>query len=157
MKELTEYRANLIEQLKKAAIAFREECLATPDPYTPLEENGWNVHQIAVHTRDIEKLVYGLRARRTTEETDPAFQNFDGEAHMAKSYNVNEPLDELLNGFIQNIESLIGLLQSLPPEAWSRVSRHTTLGSGLTLQTWVEKGLAHIQEHLEQVKRHNEK
>jgi len=35
------------------------------------------------------------------------------------------------------------------------VSRHTTLGSGLTLQSWVEKDLAHIEEHLETVRKQN--
>jgi hypothetical protein len=42
-------------------------------------------------------------------------------------------------------------LRGLPLDSWSRVSRHTTLGSNLTLQTWVEKDLAHIEEHLETV------
>jgi hypothetical protein len=41
----------------------------------------------------------------------------------------------------------------LPPEAWSRVSRHTNLGRGLTLQSWVEKNLAHIKEHLEEIRK----
>jgi hypothetical protein len=40
-------------------------------------------------------------------------------------------------------------------EAWSRTSRHTTFGSGFTLQTWVERDLAHIQEHLKAVKQEN--
>jgi hypothetical protein len=62
-------------------------------------------------------------------------------------------LSELLNGFVQSVEALIELLRALPPQAWSRVSRHTTLGSGLTLQSWVEKNLAHITEHLEEVKK----
>jgi hypothetical protein len=72
---------------------------------------------------------------------------------MAEHYNAQEPLSELLSGFVQSVEALAGLLRSLPPEAWSSVSRHTTLGSGLTLQSWVEKDLAHIAEHLEEVKR----
>jgi hypothetical protein len=31
------------------------------------------------------------------------------------------------------------------------------LGRGLTLQSWVEKDLAHIREHLETLKKHNRK
>ena len=58
MKELTEYRANLINELSTAARAFRAACLAVKDPYAPLEPGGWNVHQLAVHTRDVDKLVY---------------------------------------------------------------------------------------------------
>lgn len=157
MKELLEYRMNLMEELEEAAKAFRAECLAVLDPYEPLEEGGWNVHQIAVHTRDVDKLVYGLRVRRTALEDNPEFPNFDGDAYMADHYDAKESLREVLDGFVQSVEALIELLRALPAEAWSRASRHTTLGGGLTLQTWVEKNLGHIEEHLEAVKKQNKK
>lgn len=155
MKELEEYRRKLLERLESAAKAFRDECLSVRDPYAPVDAGGWNVHQIAVHTRDVDKLVYGLRVHRTAMEENPEFPNFDGETYMTEHYNAHEPLRELLNGFVDSIAALIELLRALPVEAWSRVSRHTTLGSGLTLQTWVEKNLAHIREHLEEVKKQN--
>lgn len=155
MKELKEYRAKLIERLVSRAREFREACLAVSDPFEPLGEDGWNVHQIAVHTRDVNKLVYGMRAHRTAEEDDPEFQNFDGDAFMAEHYNTGEPLKELLDGFVANVEALAGMLRELPVEAWSRTSRHTTFGSGFTLQTWVERDLAHIEEHLKAVRQEN--
>lgn len=157
MKELKEYRKSLMEKLEDAAKAFRAECLAVQDPYAPLAEDGWNVHQIAVHTRDVNELVYGSRARRTALEDNPEFQNFDGEAYMAEHYDSKESLSEVLNGFVANVEALIELLRALPLEGWSRLSSHSTLGSGLTLQTWVEKNLAHIEEHLATVKKQNKK
>lgn len=153
MKELEEYRTNLLERLEETAKAFREACLAVQDPHARLESGGWNVHQIAVHTRDVEKRVYGLRVRTTAQEDDPQFPNFDREAYMAEHYDPQEPLNELLNDFVQNVESLVEFLRALPPQAWSRVSRHATLGRGFTLQSWVEKGLAHIRAHLEDVKK----
>ena len=153
MKELSEYRKNLIENLAQAAQDFRAAALAVKDPYVPLEEGGWNVHQIAVHTRDVDKLVYGLRARRTAAEDNPAFLNFDGDAYMAEHYSAAERMDGVLDDFLQSVESLVEMLRALPVEAWSRESSHATLGSGMTLQTWVERGLAHIQEHLETVKK----
>ena len=152
MKELAEYRMKLMERLAEAAKAFRRECLALQDPYAPLEEEGWNTHQVAAHTRDVDRLVYGLRARRTALEDNPEFPNFDGNAYMAENYDPAESLSELLDGFVESVESLIELLRALPVEAWSRESRHATLGSGFTLQAWVERNLAHIQEHLESVK-----
>jgi hypothetical protein len=111
------------------------------------------VHQIAVHTRDVDKVVYGLRVHRTALEDNPEFPSFDGEAYMAQNYDANESLQDVLNGFVESIEALVELLRALPAESWSRLSRHTTLGSGLTLQIWVEKNLAHMQEHLEEVKK----
>lgn len=155
MKELKAYRENLIERLVSTAREFREACLAASDPFEPLAEDGWNVHQIAVHTRDVNDLVYGMRARRTAEEDDPEFQNFDGDAYMAEHYNAGEPLKDMLDGFVANVEALAGMLRVLPVEAWSRTSRHTTFGSGFTVQTWVERDLAHIHEHLRTVRQEN--
>jgi hypothetical protein len=157
MKELEEYRMSLLQRLEEAAKAFRTEALAVKDPHTPLDKDGWDVHQIAVHTRDVDKLVYGLRVRRTAVEDNPEFPSFDGEAYMAEHYDSKESLIELLNSFVENVEALIELLRALPSEGWSRLSSHSTLGSGLTLQSWVEKGLAHIEEHLETLKRQNKK
>ena len=155
MKELAEYRVNLMKKLEDSAQAFREECLKANDPYAPFDAAGWNVHQIAVHTRDVDELVYGLRARQTAVEENPEFPNFDGEAYMSANYNSSEPLNEIVDSLVENVRALVELLRAIPLEAWSRVSRHTTLGSELTLQTWVEKDLAHIQEHLDTIQEQN--
>jgi hypothetical protein len=152
MKELTEYRVNLIARLVQDAHAFRAECLAVEDPFASID-GGWNVHQIATHTRDVDQLVYGLRARRTAVEDNPEFPNFDGEAYMKEHYSPDEPLNQIVNQLVQNVESLAQTLQALPVEGWSRVSRHASLGTGFTLQSWVERGLAHIDEHLETIRK----
>ena len=151
MKELLEYRASLLERLVHAAQNFRHACLAAEDAFTPLD-SGWSVHQIAVHTRDVDQMVYASRARRTALEQDPEFQNFDGDAYMIEHYSANEPLDKILDELVQNVESLAQTLRALPKEAWSRESSHVTLGHGFTLQAWVERGLAHIEEHLRTVR-----
>lgn len=153
MKELNEYRTKLMGRLVSAAREFREACLAVPDAFAPLDASGWNAHQVAAHTRDVNRLVYGLRARRTAEEENPEFTNFDGDAYMAENYNAQEPLSEILDGLVGDVEALTGTLRQLPAEAWSRESRHETLGGGFTLQTWVERDLAHVEEHLETVRK----
>ena len=153
MKELMEYRRQLIEKLVNAAKEFRAECLAVKDPFAALDEGGWNTHQVAAHTRDVDALVYGLRARRTATEDNPEFESFDGDKHTAEHYNPNEPLDAMLNGFVESVERLAEVLRGLPHEAFARESRHATLGSGFTLQTWVERALAHIEEHVATVRR----
>ena len=146
----------MLEKLQEAARAFRTECLAAADPYAPSKQ-GWSVHQIAVHTRDVDQLIYGLRARRTAMEDHPKFESFDGDAYMAKNYDASESLEDLLTGFVENVDALVELLRDLPPEGWSRPSSHATLGQGLTLQSWVEKDLAHIEEHLKDVIEKNKK
>lgn len=153
MKELNEYRAKLMDRLGEAVKEFQTACLAVKDPYAPIEKDGWNVHQVAVHARDVDKMVYGLRARRTLAENNPEFPNFDGEQYMQEHYDPKEPLRDLLDGLRKNMESLVGMLRSMPDEGWSRLSSHATQGSGLTLQTWVERGLEHLEEHLATVKK----
>lgn len=154
MRELTEYRTNLTQRLGTAAREFRSECLAVKDAFAPLEPGGWNTHQVAAHTRDVARLVYGARVRRTASENDPEFENFDGETYMARHYSREEPLGNILDELVSQVEDLVGMLQGLPPVDWARLSSHVMLGRGLTLQSWVEKGLAHIEEHLETVTRH---
>lgn len=117
MKELIEYRQKLIDRLIETAHEFRAECMAVQDATTPLEAGGWTVHQIAAHARDIDKLVYGLRARRTAAEQNPRFENFDGEEYMTEHYSKSEPLVEILNGLVEHVENLAEKLHALPSEA----------------------------------------
>jgi hypothetical protein len=153
MKELEEYRQKLLTRLTTAVDDFRSACLAVEDPYAELEPGGWNVHQVAVHTCDVDKLVYGARVRRTLSEDKPEFLNFDGDAYMVQHYDRNQPLPALLDGFVQSVGSLVAMLREMNAQGWSRESSHETLGSGLTLQTWVERGLDHIEEHLATVRK----
>jgi hypothetical protein len=153
MKEITEYRTLLLQKLTAAAKDFQTACLAVQDPFAPLEEGGWNVHQTAAHTRDVDKFVYGIRAKRTALEDNPEFESFDGDAYTRDHYSADEALQTLLDDLVQNVEALADILRALPDEAWSRVSRHVKLGSGFTMQSWVERGLAHIEEHLETVQK----
>ena len=153
MKELIEYRTKLIARLVEAAREFRTVCLAVQDISMPLEAGGWTVHQIAAHVRDVDKLVYGLRVRTTAAEANPEFQNFDGEEYMVEHYSRTEPLNEILDGLVEQAQDLAEVLRTLPGEAWARTSSHVMLGRGLTLQTWVEKDLAHIEEHIQSIRK----
>jgi hypothetical protein len=153
MKELIEYRQKMLERVLGATAEFCAACRAVEDPFAAVDEGGWNTHQLAAHTRDVDKLVYGLRTRRTVTEDNPEFQRFDPENWVKTLYDVSEPLASILDEFSANMEGLVSLLRELPAEAWARESRHPTLGGGLTTQTWVERGLSHIEEHLASVKK----
>jgi hypothetical protein len=72
---------------------------------------------------------------------------------MWEHYNPDEPLAFILDELSASVKETVSLLQGLPPEAWSRTSSHEIYGDGFTLQTWVERGLAHIREHLETVQK----
>ena len=108
------------EKMLAAAKTFRAACLAVADDKAPLEACGWNVHQLASHTRDVEIYVYGARMRRTVEEENPEFQDFDAEAWMAEHYDPNEPFGELLDKFMTSVQEAVDWLHTLPTEAWAR-------------------------------------
>jgi len=151
MKELIEYRINLTARLEQAAREFVEACKAR-DAFANIEGSDWTVHQIAFHTRDVDKLVYGARIQKTLREDNPKFENFDADSWMSAHYDKEEPLDKILNEFLKSITKLRETLLNLPNEVWSRESRHASLGGGQTLQLWVESSLAHVEEHLKALK-----
>jgi hypothetical protein len=152
MKEVIEYRVKLIERLREAAQEFRAACEAIHAAGKKIDGD-WTLHQIAAHTRDVNKLIYGSRVHLTISENNPEFKNFDADNWMRAHYNLEESLSTILDEFTFNVEDLCNELNNQPREAWSRVSRHETMGSELTMQLWVERSLAHIEEHLQAVKK----
>lgn len=145
-------RQHLIDEIAASAEAFCAACRAVRDPFQPVEAGGWNTHQVAVHVRDVDAQVYGMRILRSVAEESPLFPNFDQEAWIAEHYDPDEPLESILDGLSASVKNLAGLLRSLPDPAWSRPSRHEINGD-FVLQTWVERSLSHLKEHLETVQR----
>jgi len=152
MKELFEYRVKMIERLSEAAHEFQTACMTVKNPFEKVDDE-WTLHQIASHTRDVDKLIYGVRIRQTLNEENPEFKSFDADGWMAAHYNKEESLTGILDEFIASVEELCKTLRELPQEAWSRESRHETMGGGLTSQLWVERNLQHIEEHLQTLKK----
>jgi hypothetical protein len=151
MKELLEYREKLIARVGEATKEFCLACESFENPFEKVDE--WNVHQIAAHTRDVEKLVYGERVRKTLVEENPQFKSFDADAWLANIYNKDEPLNKILIDLDASVSDLYNILKNLKQEDWSRLSSHQSAGNELTLQVWVERGLAHVEEHLKSLKK----
>lgn len=151
MKELLEYRVFLVNRLSQAVKEFCEAC-EPRDPSMKFEGE-WTLHQIAAHMRDLNRLVYDKRVQEIIAEENPLFENFDPEAWMMSHYEPNEPMKKILDEFKANVDKFCETLSALPVEAWSRESRHETIGDKLPLQLWVERGLAHIEDHLKEIKK----
>ena len=176
MEALLEYRQRFLEKLSAAPDELRAALAGIRDPHAPLEEGGWNSHQIVVHTctcasagmRDVNAQVYPPRLYRILNEENPTFENFDGDAWMAAHYgsllgyhygsavgyhyDPNEPLETILAEFTRQCAEVADRLHSLPAEAWNRPGTHPSYGTH-PLQWWAERMLAHIEEHLAQVSR----
>lgn len=146
MKELLEYRVFLVNRMEQAT---KEFCLACESlGASTLVDEEWNVHQTAVHVRELYQQVYRERMLRTLHEENPLFGDFDPDEWMATHYKKEESLEIVLSEFGSSMDELCKVLRDVPVEAWSRVSHHEIIGEGLTLQLWAERGLAHIEEHL---------
>ena len=149
---VVDYRARLLKQLSESSAAFCAACRAAADPFKPVDQAGWDIHQLAAHVRDVEAQSYGLRVHRTLAEDYPLFPKFRAEVWAAGHYDPNEPLEKILSELEDNVRSMLAELKTRPESAWSRLGRHEIQGDR-TLQIWVERSLEHIQEHLETVRK----
>lgn len=152
MKELLEYREKLVARYSEATKEFCAACELFENPFEKVDGD-WNVHQIASHIRDVENEIYGARIRKTLNEDNLQFKSFDADAWMANHYNKDEPLNKILIDFDSNVTETCTILKNLGQTDWSRLSSHESAGNELTLQLWVEKSLAHIEEHLQALKK----
>jgi hypothetical protein len=152
MEELWEYRQRFLDRLAAVPDELRAALVAIADPRAPLEEGGWNSHQVIVHMRDVNAQVYPPRLHRILDEENPTFENFDGESWMAAHYDPHEPLEAILAEFTRQCAEVTGRLRSLSAEAWNRPGTHPSYGTH-PLQWWAERMLAHIEEHLMQMRR----
>jgi hypothetical protein len=150
-KELLEYRARLLDRINAATEEFCILVRKVKDPFAPIEA-GWNTHQVASHVRDVNEVVYGVRIRRTINEKVPFFNDFNADAWAAEHYRADEPLEDILADLETSVSATLSILQELPSQAWSRMGRHEINGE-FPLQYWVERALAHTQEHVDTLKK----
>ncbi len=150
-KELLDYRTRLINRLESATLEFCAACRAAEDPFLQLKTGEWNVHQLAAHVWDVDQNAYGLRIRKVLEEQHPSFENYDADAWFLSHYDSSVPLEKMLTDLEQRAKEIVPVLRDLKPEDWNRLGHHQVQGD-YTLQTWVERAVGHLEEHLEALK-----
>ncbi|MCC7117894.1 MAG: hypothetical protein IT310_05155 [Anaerolineales bacterium] len=151
MKELLEYRVFLVRRLERAADEFCSACLNL-EPTQKITADK-TAHQLVFYARGLNELVYDFRARKTLSEENPLFENFDPPEWLAQHYDPTEAYAKILDEFKTQVHALCVTLAQIPSADWSRVSSHQLLGNDLTLQLWVEYGLAQIEERLVEIRR----
>lgn len=162
MKELLEYRRDLIERYAAQPEALYREIAPFPseDLHVPLERGGWSPHQIVAHIQAVELGAYLPRLLRLLEGQpgdDPVggrgrivLEDFDAMAWMTERYDPDVPLQDYLEAFDRGRAQGMTLIGDLPSGGWNRSGFHPTLGER-TLQWWVERSVAHVDEHLAQL------
>lgn len=152
MEELWAYRERLLGRHAEQVEAFRRVLAAFPAGRlgAAAPDGGWSAHQLAVHVRDVEIQAYIPRLHRLLAETTPLLADFDAEAFMAGHYDAGEPVDRIAEDVDRARRAVRAALASDNAQAWSRLGRHPALGVR-SLQTWVERAVAHFDEHLHQL------
>lgn len=106
----------------------------------------WSTLELVCHIADFEP-VYADRIKRILVENEPTMFGGDPDQFAARlAYHERDLETEL--AMIEAVRRhVVGILKTLPPEAYARVGRHSSDGP-LTLETILKRISNHIQHHL---------
>lgn len=111
-------------------------------------EDRFTLREILAHLADFDPIFLD-RIMRTYSENEPNLPDYD-EGRLASEHDYAHKNPEESFAFFQTGRAqLIKLIEDLPAEAWTRVSRKD--GVEWSLQAWVVQALAHDGYHLRQV------
>ena len=153
MKQLLEYRALLLDRLARQSGELTQALtpMPTAEQHHRRVEEGYTLHQILAHTRDLEVLAFVPRLRRILMEDHPTLDAFPSHHWSDADYQPDEATDKILNDFALTREAALAILRPLPTEGWNRTSFHPPSGPR-TAQWWAERMYVHAQEHLDEIR-----
>lgn len=154
MKQLLEYRAELLARLTRQPAELAEAVNAVPEAEWTVRRvsEGYTLHQLAAHVRDLEALAFLPRLRRILTEDYPALDAFPSHNWSMESYQPDEPMADILADFTRAREEALALLRPLPAEGLGRTGFHPPSGPR-TAQWWAERIYTHVREHLDEIRR----
>lgn len=149
---LTDYRMALMELYGEQIAGFSTHPALNDSQglHRPLKPGEWSPHRVLFHLRAAEAEAYAPRLRWILEHDQPELPDFDEGAWMAEHYDPQEPVQAILQTWQQIRRESARRLDGIPAKAWSRTGRHIYWGER-TLQWWVERSLAHADEHRDQL------
>jgi hypothetical protein len=157
---LHELRRLLLSEMTEALHKFRSgpvvlaEALhgATPEETARIPAPGkWTINQLVRHVADTE-IVVGMRLRLIIAEDRPTLSPFDQDKWAANlGYEKTNAITSMAVFQALRIDTT-ALLESLPPEAFDRVSVHPERGEK-TLLEWVQIFGNHVYSHADQIRK----
>ena len=144
-------RERLIEQYASGAARLRIALGRAPVDArqwhpTPGE---WSVHEVVCHCADAETTA-ASRIRVLLVEHEPFVVGYDQDAWATRLDYQAQPLQEAL-AVVEAVRAHTAtLLRRLPPEAWSRVGRHSESGR-YTAEDWLRTSAQHLEGHARQI------
>jgi hypothetical protein len=149
---LDDYRKRLLARYLQQPEDYAER-LAGLDPAagrTPIKPGEWSAHQVLFHTASVDEQAYGPRLRRILLEDRPALEDYDGDGWMAEHYDPAAPMGVILERWRSTRRDYAAAVAEAPAEGWGRTGRQSYWGER-TLQWWVERAVAHADEHWRQL------
>jgi len=152
MEELYDYRERLLDRYGAIPGEFesRLASLATAAGYASQEPGGLKLRQVMAHVRDVEAQSFSPRLERILSEETPMLSDLDQSGWKETHYQAGESLEDILAEFRELRFRELGRLRNMSQMDWNRPGRHPVWGLR-TLQWWVERSLAHNEEHLLQI------
>ena len=149
---LDDYRGRLQGRFRLQPDAYRERLrgLDRASLHAPIRPGEWSTHQVIFHVRAADEQAYGPRLLRILREDQPRLEDYDEVAWMANHYDPDEPAEAILQRWQAARQGWAEVLQAAPTAAWSRSGSHPFYGER-TLQWWVERSVAHGEDHRRQL------
>lgn len=149
---LEDYRRQLLDHYLDQVQVYRAHLspLEASAIRAAIKPGEWSPHQLLFHVRTVDQQAYGPRLERILREARPLLEDFDESAWMAAHYDPAELPQAILDEWEDVRRRYAGQLAAAPPEAWSRTGRQTYWGER-TLQWWVERAIAHAEDHRRQL------
>ena len=149
---LKAYRGRLLARYRDQVEGFAAHLARLDDAAArlPIKPGEWSAHQVLFHVCATDELAYGPRLRRILLEDRPALEDFASEAWFAGHYDAGEPARAILERWRSVRQTYAAEVEAAPRQAWSRTGRQSYWGER-TLQWWVERAVAHADEHRRQL------
>jgi len=149
---LDDYRRRLLARYLQQPEAYAEHLAGLDDraARTPIKPGEWSAHQVLFHLASVDEQAYAPRLRRILREGRPTLEDYDGDGWMAERYDLAESPQVILERWHSVRQEYAAEVAGAPPAAWSRTGLQPYWGER-TLQWWVERAVAHADEHWRQL------
>lgn len=148
MKELNQYRENMLNRFENIIGVLREAGLKLTDVQWHVKLAGeFTPHQYLARLAAIQINENLPVIKHFLDKEKGRMVIFDEQAWLKKDYRVSENWFELFESFAGTYRQVINKLGALEKEKWAETVRHPMHGER-TLQWWVERSLAAMEETL---------
>ena len=151
-ERMDDYRRRLLGRYRAQVEAYAEHLAALDDraARAPIKPGEWSAHQLLFHTLFVDEQAYGPRLRRILREDRPTLDDFDQDRWMEQHYDPGASTQGLVDRWRSVRLGYAVEVEAAPSEAWNRTGLQAFWGER-TLQWWVERAVAHADDHWRQL------